>query len=40
MRQTDSTNLNMNPIDVNYRKLRAKIVELASYRAEYQLIKQ
>jgi poly [ADP-ribose] polymerase len=40
MRQTDSTNLNMNPIDVNYRKLRAKIIELASYRAEYQLIKQ
>jgi len=32
--------LNMNPIDVNYRKLRATIVPLESYRAEYNLIEQ
>jgi len=32
--------LNMNPIDVNYRKLRAEIVPLEKYRAEYQLIEE
>lgn len=32
--------LNMSPIDINYRKLRAKIVPLEAYRAEYNLISQ
>jgi len=32
--------LNMNPIDINYRKLRAEIVPLEKYRAEYQMIDQ
>jgi len=31
--------LNMNPVDVNYRKLRAKIVPLEHYRAEFAMIK-
>jgi len=31
--------MNMNPIDINYRKLRAEIVPLEEYRSEYQLIK-
>eukprot|EP01123_Difflugia_compressa_P004961 TRINITY_DN1648_c0_g2_i1.p1 TRINITY_DN1648_c0_g2~~TRINITY_DN1648_c0_g2_i1.p1 ORF type:complete len:483 (-),score=84.40 TRINITY_DN1648_c0_g2_i1:141-1589(-) len=32
--------LNMNPIDINYRKLRAEIVPVEKYRAEYQMIEQ
>jgi len=32
--------LNMNPIDINYRKLRAEIVPLEKYRAEYQVLDQ
>jgi len=32
--------LNMNPIDINYRKLRAEIVPLEKYRTEYLLIEQ
>jgi len=34
----DDENLNMNPDDINYRKLRCEIVPLEKYRAEYQLI--
>jgi len=32
--------LNMSPIDINYRKLRAELVPLEKYRSEYQLIEQ
>uniref|UniRef100_A0A6B2L8B5 Poly [ADP-ribose] polymerase n=1 Tax=Arcella intermedia TaxID=1963864 RepID=A0A6B2L8B5_9EUKA len=32
--------LNMNPIDVNYRKLRTEITPLEKYRSEFQLIEQ
>jgi len=32
--------LNMNPVDVNYRKLRTEIIPLDKYRAEYQLIEE
>jgi len=30
----------MNPLDVNYRKLRAQIAPLEKFRAEYKLIEQ
>lgn len=30
--------LNMNPLDVQYRKLRATITPLESYRTEYKLV--
>jgi hypothetical protein len=38
--ENGADSLNMNPIDVNYRKLRTKIVPLEQYRAEHELIKK
>lgn len=32
--------MNMSPIDVNYRKLRAEITPVEAYRSEYQLVKE
>jgi poly [ADP-ribose] polymerase len=40
LREKGTSDLNMSPIDINYRKLRAEIVPLEKYRAEYQLIEQ
>jgi len=37
---TSEGDLNMSPIDINYRKLRAEIAPLEKYRSEYQLIEQ
>eukprot|EP01121_Diplochlamys_sp_Union-15-3_P016227 TRINITY_DN5482_c0_g4_i1.p1 TRINITY_DN5482_c0_g4~~TRINITY_DN5482_c0_g4_i1.p1 ORF type:complete len:479 (+),score=84.01 TRINITY_DN5482_c0_g4_i1:82-1518(+) len=37
--QQKGDDLNMNPIDINYRKLRTKITPLEHYRAEYSMIK-
>eukprot|EP01120_Amphizonella_sp_Union-15-10_P017464 TRINITY_DN96_c0_g1_i1.p1 TRINITY_DN96_c0_g1~~TRINITY_DN96_c0_g1_i1.p1 ORF type:complete len:511 (-),score=108.14 TRINITY_DN96_c0_g1_i1:165-1601(-) len=39
MKQQGSTDLNMSPVDINYRKLRTKIVPLEHFRTEYELIK-
>jgi len=33
------SDLNMNPIDINYRKLRAEMTPLEEYRSEYRLIR-
>jgi len=38
MAERGDEDLNMNPIDVNYRKLRCEINPLAGYRSEYQII--
>eukprot|EP01129_Flabellula_baltica_P002999 TRINITY_DN12865_c0_g1_i1.p1 TRINITY_DN12865_c0_g1~~TRINITY_DN12865_c0_g1_i1.p1 ORF type:complete len:501 (-),score=112.46 TRINITY_DN12865_c0_g1_i1:47-1489(-) len=38
MSERGEEDLNMNPIDVNYRKLRCEINPLERYRSEYQLI--
>jgi len=40
LKEKGSEDLNMSPIDVNYRKLRTDIVPLEHYRSEYQIIQQ
>jgi len=40
MREKGEEDLNMNPIDINYRKLRCQIVPLERYRAEYRIIEE
>jgi len=40
MREKGEDDLNMNPIDVNYRKLRCEITPLERYRSEYALIEE
>jgi len=40
MREKGEEELNMSPIDVNYRKLRCEINPLERYRAEYRLIEE
>eukprot|EP01125_Pyxidicula_operculata_P022922 TRINITY_DN9686_c0_g1_i3.p1 TRINITY_DN9686_c0_g1~~TRINITY_DN9686_c0_g1_i3.p1 ORF type:complete len:514 (+),score=92.79 TRINITY_DN9686_c0_g1_i3:227-1543(+) len=36
----NESDLNMSPIDINYRKLRTEIVPIEKYRSEFQLIQQ
>jgi len=40
MSQKGETDLNMSPIDINYRKLRTELIPLEKYRAEYQMIEE
>jgi len=40
MREKGEEDLNMNPLDVNYRKLRCEIAPLERYRSEYALIEE
>lgn len=40
MKQKGQDEMNMSPIDINYRKLRCDIVPLEEYRSEYQMIRE